>query len=183
MKYYLVALFDKNSYEDIYKIQRRLCDKYKIYKDIPVPHISLETIDNPDVEKLDKILLDILKPYKKFKVESSEIVCFDPPYKSVNLKIESKGYIARIARNINEKLKDNGFLVRDNKDGGNLHVSLGNTNFASRDWSYKEYTAACTTAKKEDFYKLAKIEKIELWKQINNRKEVVVKSYALRDFM
>ncbi|ERI95203.1 hypothetical protein HMPREF1982_00428 [Clostridiales bacterium oral taxon 876 str. F0540] len=182
MKYYLVALFDTESYNAMETIQKSICKKYKIYKNIPMLHITLEVIDDPDIDKLSKIITDILKPYKKFKVETNGIVCFDPPYKSVNLKIENKGYIIRLARTINDTLKLHGFNVRENIDNWDLHVSLANTNYAVREWSGREYVAACNSAKQEGFYRLAKIERIELWKPINNRKEMLVKSFPLRDF-
>ncbi|MCM8709633.1 AKAP7 2'5' RNA ligase-like domain-containing protein [Clostridium sp. SYSU_GA19001] len=182
MKYYLVALFDTESYAAIETIQKNICRKYKIYKNVPMLHIPLETIEDPDIDKLSKILTDMLKPYKKFKVETNGIICFDPPYKSVNLKIETKGYIARLARTINDTLKLHGFNVKDNINNWDLHVSLANTNYAVKDWSAKEYAAACSCAKKDGFYRLAKIEKIELWKSVNNRKELLVKSFPLRDF-
>lgn len=182
MKYYLVALFDQDSYSSMERIQKNICKKYKIYKNIPTLHITLETIEDPDIDKLTKIISDVLKPYKKFKVETNGVICFDPPYKSVNLKIESKGYIARLTRNINDTLKLHGFNVRENIDNWDLHVSLANTNYAIKEWSSKEYIAACDLAKKDGFYKLAKIEKIELWKPINNKKEMLVKSFPLRDY-
>lgn len=182
MKYYLVALFDDESYSAMEAIQKSICKKYKLYKNVPMLHITLETIEDPDIEKLSKVITDILKPYKKFKVETNGIICFDPPYKSVNLKIESKGYIIRLARTINDTLKLHGFTVRDNIDNWDLHVSLANTNYAVREWTGREYVAACNTAKKDGFYRLAKVERIELWKPINNRKEMLVKSFPLRDF-
>ncbi|MTK14083.1 MAG: 2'-5' RNA ligase family protein [Clostridiaceae bacterium] len=146
MKYYLVALFDKQSYSYIEEMQKSICKKYKIYKNMPVLHITLEVIGDPDIEKLNKIVSDILKPYKKFKVEINGAMCFDPPYK------------------------------------WDLHVSLANTNYAIREWSSKEYVAACDTAKKENIHKMAKIDRIELWKPINNKKEMIIKSFPLRDF-
>lgn len=182
MKYYLVALFDTESYNAMEAIQKNICRKYKIYKNIPMLHITLETIEDPDIDKLSDIISSIVKPYKKFKVETNGIICFDPPYKSVNLKIESKGYIIRLARTINEKLRTHGFNVRENIEDWDLHVSLANTNYASREWTSKEYVAACNTAKRDGFYKLAKIERIELWKPINNKKEMLVKSFPLKDF-
>lgn len=182
MKYYLVALFDKQSYSYIEEMQKSICKKYKIYKNMPVLHITLEVIGDPDIEKLNKIVSDILKPYKKFKVEINGVMCFDPPYKSVNLKIENKGYIIRLARHINDILKLHGFNVRDNIDNWDLHVSLANTNYAIREWSSKEYVAACDTAKKGNIHKMAKIDRIELWKPINNKKEMIIKSFPLRDF-
>lgn len=182
MKYYLVALFDKESYSYIEEMQKGICRKYKIYKNIPMLHITLEVIGDPDVDKLTKIISDILKPYKKFKVEINGAICFDPPYKSVNLKVESRGYIIRLARNINEILKLHGFDVRDNIEHWDLHVSLANTNYAIREWSSKEYIAACESAKKEDMHRMAKIDRIELWKPINNKKEMVIKSFLLKDY-
>lgn len=182
MRYYLVALFDSESYASMEVIQKSICSKYKIYKNYPMLHITLETVEDPDIEKLSKVIGDMLKPYKKFKVETNGVICFDPPYKSVNLKIENKGYIIRLARNINENLKLHGFNVRENIDNWDLHVSLANTNYASREWSSKEYIAACNNTKKQGFYRLARIERIELWKPINNRKEMVVKSFPLRDY-
>ncbi|MCH5138291.1 2'-5' RNA ligase family protein [Clostridiaceae bacterium UIB06] len=182
MKCYLVALFDKSSYSYIEEIQRNICKKHKIYKNMPMLHITLEVIGDPDIEKLNKIVSDILKPYKKFKVEINGAICFDPPYKSVNLKIENKGYIIRLARHINDTLKLHGFDVRDNIDNWDLHVSLANTNYASREWNTKEYIAACQSTKKENIHKMAKIDRIELWKPINVRKEMVIKSFPLKDF-
>jgi 2'-5' RNA ligase len=182
MKYYLVALFDNNSYKDIEEVQRNICRKYKIYKNLPVLHITLEIIGDPDMDKLDEIVSKILKPYKKFKVEVSDVICFDEPYKSVNLKVENKGYINRLARILNETLKLHGFDVRDTIQGWDLHVSLANTNYAVREWSKREYNSACNAAKREGFYKLATVDRVELWKPINNKKEMVVKSYQLKGY-
>ncbi|WP_040214697.1 2'-5' RNA ligase family protein [Clostridium polynesiense] len=182
MRYYLVALFDEESYKAIEPIQRSMSRKYKLYRNLPTLHITLEIIEDPDLNKLDEILYKIFKPYKRFKVELSDIICFDEPHKSVNLKVESKGYIKRIARSVNETLKLHGFNVRPCIDNWDLHVSLANTNFASREWSKNEFNKACTLAKRDGFYNMAKIARIELWKPINNKKEMVVKSYPLKTF-
>ncbi|NMM62123.1 2'-5' RNA ligase family protein [Clostridium sp. P21] len=182
MKYYLVALFNKESYSSIEEIQRSICRKYKLYRNIPALHITLEVVGDPDMEKLSKIVGDILKPYKKFKVEINGDVCFEHPYKSINLKIENKGYIIRLARKINESLKLHGFDVRENIDNLGLHISLANVNFASRQWSSKEYAASCESNKKQNFYKMGVIDRIELWKPINNKKDIVVKTFELREF-
>jgi 2'-5' RNA ligase len=182
MKYYLVALFDTESYSVMETIQKNICRKYKLYKNIPMLHITLETIEDPDMDKLSKVLSDILKPYKAFKIETSGTICFDPPYKSVNLKVENKGYIIRLARTINDTLKLHGFNVSESIEDLDLHVSLANSNYAIREWPGKEYAATSNDAKKDGFYKLAKIERIELWKTINNKKEMLVKSFPLRLF-
>lgn len=182
MRYYLVALFDNDSYKEIEQIQKSICKKYKLYKNLPTLHVTLEIIGDPDINKLDEVLTKILRDYKRFKIEVSDVICFDEPYKSVNLKVESKGYINRLARIINDTLRLHGFEVRDSIDNWDLHISLANTNYAIREWSKTEYAAACTSARKDGFYKLATIDKIELWKPINSKKEMVVKSYSLREF-
>ncbi|SHI98836.1 2'-5' RNA ligase superfamily protein [Clostridium amylolyticum] len=182
MRYYLVALFDDESYKSIEPIQRSLSKKYKLYKNLPTLHITLEVIEDPDLNKLDEVLFKIFKPYKRFKVELNEVICFDEPYKSVNLKVESKGYIKRLARSVNDTLKLHGFNVRQNIENWDLHVSLANTNFASREWSRNEFAKACTVIKKEGYYNMAKIDRIELWKPINNKKDMLVKSYPLKTY-
>ena len=182
MRYYLVALFNEDSYSQIEEVQKNICRKNRLYKNLPVLHITLEIIGDPEMNKLDEVLMKILKPYKKFKVEVKDIICFDDPFKSVNLKIESKGYIGRLARIINDTLKLHGFEVRNTVEDWDLHISLANTNYALREWSRSEYAIACSTAKSEGFYKLATIDKIELWKPINNKKEMIVKSYPLREY-
>lgn len=182
MKYYLVALFDKGSYSFVENIQKSICRKYKLYKRLPVLHITLEVIDDPDIEQLDKIVHDLIKPYKKFKVELNGVICFEPPYKSVNLKVEHKGYIIRLARIINDRLHLSNFNVRTNIDHWDLHVSLANTNYASRKWTTEEYRIACEDTKKIDPQRMAKIDRIELWKPINNKKTMTVKSYVLKEY-
>lgn len=182
MKYYLVALFDRDSYSYIERIQRNMCRKYKLYKHMPVLHITLEVIGDPDMDKLIKIVSKLLKPYKRFKVEINGAICFDPPYKSVNLKIENKGYIIRLARQINDLLKSYKFNVRENIENWDLHVSLANNNYSVRQWSAKEYVAACRTAKKEYIHKMVTIDRIALWKPINNKKEMLIKNFQLREY-
>lgn len=182
MKYYLVALFNEDSYREIEEFQKNICRRHRLYKNLPVLHITLEIVGDPDMNKLDEILIKILKPYKKFKVEIKDVICFDDPFKSVNLKIENKGYIGRLSRIINDTLKLHGFDVRGTIEDWDLHISLANTNYAVREWSRSEYATACSTAKSEGYYKLATVDKIELWKPINNKKEMIVKSYPLRDY-
>lgn len=182
MKYYLVALFDAESYTSMEGIQKNICQRYRLFKNVPTLHITLEIVEDPDMDKLTKIINDILKPYKKFKVETNGLVCFDPAYKSINLKIENKGYIIRLARTINDTLKLHGFNVRENITSLDLHVPLANTNYAAREWTSKEYVAASTTSKQSGSSKLVKVDRIELWKSITNKRDMLVKSFPLRDF-
>lgn len=182
MKYYLVALFDKDSYSFVESIQKNICKKYKLYRKLPVLHITLEVIDDPDIDKLDKIVSDIMKPYKRFRIELNGVICFDPPYKSVNLKVENKGYITRLVRHINENLKIHHFKVREDINNWDLHVSLANTNYAVRKWSTDEYKIACQNTQNANPQKVARIDRLELWKPINNKKTMTIKSFALKEY-
>ncbi|MCI1944621.1 2'-5' RNA ligase family protein [Clostridium luticellarii] len=182
MKYYLVALFDRDSYSYIERIQKNICRKYRLYKNMPVLHITLEVVENPDIDKLWKIVSEIVNPYKKFRAKINGTICFEPPYKSVNLKVEHKGYIIRLARQINDKLKLYKFDVRKDIENWDLHISLANTNYAMREWSSKEYAAACESVKREGVNKMVRIDRIALWKPINNKKEMLIRNLPLKNF-
>lgn len=175
MKYYLVALFDDNSYSKVENIQKNVCRKYRLYKKSPALHIALETLNEPDLNKLDSIIADILKPYKRFKVEFKKMLCFDSPCKSLNLKVENKGYIIRISRNINEKLKSHGFNVGEHID--NLYIPIANANFNS-----KKLDTDAQIIDDAASNELIRIDRIELWKTINNKKTQVIKSYPLKEY-
>ena len=182
MIYYLVGLFDKASYKHIESMQKSLCTKYNLYKsdlDLPKLHITLEIITEPDIYDLDISLKQIIKDYTKFEVELNGVICFDPPYKSVNLNIKNSGTIYELSKSINSILNSQKFKVREHIENWNLHISLANTTFADREWSDSEYLSACNLAKDEDFTRTITVDVIELWKPINNNNEMVVKKYTL----
>ncbi|MBU3100958.1 MULTISPECIES: 2'-5' RNA ligase family protein [Clostridium] len=182
MIYYLVGLFDEISYGYMESMQKSLCNKYNLYKpdtNLPKLHITLEIITNPNLCDLDVSLKKILKDYTKFEVELNGVICFDPPFKSVNLNIDNKGTIYDLSKNINFILNTQGFAVREHIEDWNLHISLANTTFADREWSNNEYLAACNLAKDENFQRTITINAVELWKPINNNDEMVVKKYEL----
>lgn len=182
MIYYLVGLVDKDSYKYIEPIQKLLCEKYKLYMDdtnLPKLHITLEIVTNPSLEALDISLKNILKNYTKFEVQLNGVICFEPPYKSVNLNISNEGTIYQLSKNINSILSSQGFKVREDIEKWNLHISLANTNFADREWSNSEYLDACNLAKDENFSDTITVNTIELWKPINDKNQMVVKKYVL----
>ncbi|MBU3091071.1 2'-5' RNA ligase family protein [Clostridium sp. CM028] len=182
MIYYLVGLFDKVSYKYIESMQKAICEKYNLYKsdaNLPMLHVTLEIITNPNLYDLDTALKNILKNYTKFEVELNGVICFDPPYKSVNLNIGNEGTIYQLSKDINSILNLHGFKVRDDIETWNLHISLANTTFADREWSNSEYLAACASAKDENFSRTITVDTVELWKPINNNDEMVTKKYIL----
>ena len=69
MKYYIVALFDDNSYEVIAPIQKNLSKRFKGNRHSPQPYIALDVLDNPNIDKLCMAIEKVIKHYKRFKVE------------------------------------------------------------------------------------------------------------------
>ncbi len=182
MIYYLVGLFDKASYKYMESIQKSLCKKYNLYSSdakLPKLHVTLEVITDPNLNDLDISLKNILKDYSRFEFELNGVICFDPPYKSVNLNIKNKGTLYELSKGINSNLSLQGFDVRKHIENWNLHISLANKTFADREWSNSEYLAACNLAKDENFSRTISVDTVELWKPINNNNEMVVKKYEL----
>ena len=182
MIYYLVGLFDKVSYKYMESMQKVICEKYNLYTGdtaLPTLHITLEIVTDPSLHDLDISLKNILKDYSKFDVELNGVICFDPPYKSVNLNIKNKGTIYELSKSLNCILKSQGFNVREHIENWNLHISLANTNFADREWSKSEYLAACNLAKDENFSETITLHTVELWKPINDKDQMVVERYTL----
>jgi len=182
MIYYLVGLFDSDSYKYVESLQKNLCEKYNLYKseaDLPMLHITLEIITDPDLCDLSIALKNILADYTQFQVELNGAVCFDPPFKSVNLNINNNGTIYELSKKINSVLNFKGFKVRENIKNWNLHISLANTTFADREWSDGEYLAACNLVKDEKLLRTITLQCIELWKPINDNQEMVVEKYTL----
>lgn len=181
MKYNLVALFDEESNRLIEETQRNLCKKYKLYKAQHRFCIHIQTVIDPDIEKLDKIIKDILAPYKKFKVQLNPRFYFDRSFKTVNLKIEQGGYINTIIRTVTDILTLSGFNVQDDVDK-DLCMPLANLNYYMRK-SIEEDASDILNASAENIcYNFAKVNSFELCKAINNKKEVFIKDYPLREY-
>lgn len=181
MKYYLVALFDDESYKNIEPVQRNLQKRYKLPRHQPMLHIPLETIDSPNIEKLDEVLTKILKPYKKFKVELTGDICsLDSNNKFLTLKIQDKGYIKRIYRCINDMLRLHGFSIKENSNT-QLCIPLSNVNNL-RDSRKVDFQPKLIPIKPNNNCKTVKIDRIEIWKISNSRRETTIKSYSFRNY-
>lgn len=178
--YYLVALLDKSSYSSIEEIQKNISLKYNLYDELPMLHVTLEVINDPDdLNNLCNVIGDILLNYSKFFIKIDGSICFDPPFKSVNLKVENNGTIYDLIHKVNSELKKNGFKVRENIDDWDLHISLANINFSKRDWSNEEFAEACRIISEAKFHSKAEITKIQLWQPINDKAKMVVKDFNL----
>ena len=165
MKYYIVALFDKDSYKTITPIQKNISKKFRANRNSPQPYITLEVLENPNMDKLYSIVEKVIKPYKKFKVELCNDVSINEAQKTVNLSILNEGYIKKISRNLNDTLALHGVHTKDGIN--NLSISLG---------------IACDLIRKDGKNLTLKIDSFEVWKISNNRKETPIKSYELKTF-
>ena len=173
MKYYLVALFDHVSYKNLSPIQRSLSKKYRANRNSPIPYIPLEVIENPNIDKLNTVMDKILKPYKNFKVELSSTITLCDSNKTLNLKIEKIGYIKKLDRLIGDNLKLPGLNVKN--DNTDLHLSLANINYINRD--NKKFD---TEIEYKPSISTLKVNRLELWKISNNRRETLIQTYPLK---
>ena len=180
MKYYLVAMFDKDSNEYIEQVQKSLCKKYKLFKSLPLLYITLEVIGEPDVDKLTKVISELIKPYKKFKVQLDGAECSNSSQKFAALKVENKGYIMRLTRLFNDRLKLNGFDVKENSPDHDLTIALTGNLFHSKENGHSEKNSE--NIRFEDISTTLVVDRLELWKNVNNRKEMTVRKFPLRDY-
>lgn len=177
MKYYLVALFDDESYKSLSPIQRNLSKKYRANRNSPIPYISLEVLENPNVDKLNAVIDKIVKPYKHFKVEVSSKVSICDSNKTLNLKIEDVGYIKRLNRLLSDNLQLHGFNVKGLETDENLQLTLANVNYNNKD-----NKRVINPLDSRFNLSTLKVNRLELWKISNTRRETLIQTYPLKDF-
>lgn len=179
MKYYIVALFDEETYQVISPIQRNMSKKFRANRNSPAPFVLLSTIENPNLDKLYPVVDKIVSPYKSFRIDASDLVYLFEPTKSINLKIDDKGYIKRLSRSLFDTLDLNGFSV---KSFGDNFISLANLGYVPKDYKKQDLKLNFPELyDKNNFIKL-RIKSIEIWKLPTVRKNTPLKSYMLKDF-
>lgn len=180
MKYYIVALFDEESYEDISPIQKKASKKFRANRNSPTAHIALDVLENPNMEKLNSVMEKILKPYKKFKIKTGDNISFIEGSKIVGLNIEDRGYIKKIDRKLKDSLELHGFTTKSFSPD-ELNISLGNVNYISKDKKI-DSKVLLNEFKKDCDNLTLKVSKFEIWKITNNKREICMKSYTLKSF-
>jgi hypothetical protein len=179
MKYYIVALFDEETYQVISPIQRNMSKKFRANRNSPAPFVLLSTIENPNLDKLYPVVDKIVSPFKSFRIDASDLVYLFEPTKSINLKIDDKGYIKRLSRSLFDTLDLNGFSV---KSFGDNFISLANLGYVPKDYKKQDLKLNFPELyDKNNFIKL-RIKSIEIWKLPTVRKNTPLKSYMLKDF-
>lgn len=177
MKYYLVALFDDESYKSLSPVQRNLSKRFKANRNSPIPYIPLEVVENPNMEKLNLVIDKIIKPYKHFKVELSKKVSICDSNKTINVKVEDMGYIKRLNRLFSDTLTIHGFNVKNVNETDDIHLSIANVNYINKENKKNdnelEFKSPVSTLK---------VNRLELWKISNNRRETLIQTYPLKHF-
>lgn len=182
MKYYLVATIDNEFTDEIQTIQKFLNKKYRVYKNITNLYIPLGSINNAEFDKLDEIIKKIISPYKKFRVGIDNDIYINDTSNTVNLKIKDKGYINKISRSLFDMLDTHGINAKDFSSFAYFNMPISNANNAIRKAYSNNSFAIDTSKEKTELINFTKIDKIEIWKQLNNRKDTIVKSYSLKEF-
>lgn len=182
MKYYIVALFDKDSYDVLNPLQRKFSKKFRANRRSPIPHIALDVIETSNIEKVTPVMEKILKPYKRFKVEFKDSVSVSEPLKAVNLKIENRGYIKKIYRTLTDNFELNGVNVKFHPSD-EIGISLASLNHINKELKDQkiENDIACDSDSTNVINTL-KIDRLEVWKLSPNKKEVCLKSYELKSY-
>lgn len=184
MKYYIVAMFDDDSYESIAPIQKNLSKKFRGNRHSPMPYIALNILDNPNMDKLYTVVDKVFKPYKKFKVELCSDVSLNEVTKTINLKILNEGYITKIARSLKDTLSLYGIHSKELQDNS-LAISMANITYFNKDNRRPHNTnnyVACDMVRKGGKNLTLKVDRFEIWKISNNKKETSIKTYPLKTF-
>lgn len=177
MKYYLVALFDDESYKNLSPVQRNLSKRFRANRNSPIPYIPLEIVENPNMDKLNLVIDKIIKPYKNFKVELSKKVSISDSNKTINVKVEDIGYIKRLSRIFSDTLALHGFNIKSINTTDDIHLSIANINYINKENKKPE-----SELELKSNISTLKVNRLELWKISNNRRETLIQTYPLKHF-
>ena len=180
MKYYIVALFDKESYEILTPLQKKISKKYRANRRSPIPHIALDIIETSNIEKVTPVMEKVLKPYKRFKIEYKDNISVSDTLRTINIKVQDRGYIKKIYQSLTDYFELNGVNVKftPNRDIG---ISLASINHFHKDKINPNSEVSCDSNDNEKINTL-KIDRLEIWKIGSNKKELCLKSFPLKAF-
>jgi hypothetical protein len=177
MKYYLVALLDKESGKIIESSTRNLIKKIKPKKKTSFYGVVLEAIEDPDLAKLEEIITEISKPIKFFKIDVQGNLSFDESTKTIGLEVSNFGYIKSLSRNFNTMLGLHGFSVREEEEiesKDTVQLVLYNGGITKDLSSFQNVLKRSAGSK-------FKVDRFQLWKNFNFRKDSVVTTLPLKD--
>jgi len=175
MKYYLVALLDRNSGKIIENATRNLVKKLRPQKKTSYYGVIMEVIEDPDPAKLEQILKDMIKPIRYFKIDVKGNLVFDEDNKTIGLEVVNFGYLKRLSRKFNTMLGLHGFKVRPEESVENTAQLVLFSGERSKELDKVEPVL------KTGDDKLFRVDRFELWKNLNFKKESVYTVFDLVD--
>ena len=97
--------------------------------------------------------------------------------KTLNLQIHDIGYIKRLSRLLSDNLKLHGFNTKSLNANENIHLTLANMNYFN-----KEVKRIDGPTELKSNLSTLKVNRLELWKISNNRRETLIQTYPLKHF-
>ncbi|NLB20931.1 MAG: hypothetical protein GX829_08970 [Clostridium sp.] len=177
MKYYLVALLDKDSGKTIENSTRNLIKRIKPKKKTSFYGVVLETIEDPDIVKLEEIIRDLSKPVRRFKINVFGKLSYDENLKTIGLNVENFGYVKRLSRHFNSTLSLHGFKVRPEEailDSETVQLILYNGGITKDLETIQDVLRRNPEAR-------FKVDRFQIWKNFNFKKDSVVVNIPLVD--
>lgn len=176
MRYFLVAALDRDSNKRLESIQRPLHKRGRNYKKSPYICIPLDTIQDPDLKVLRTKLTEWLAPFRYFRVQAKGTYLNLPEDRITGLPVENFGYIRRIQRYLNDYLALSGFKVGPEKTPEDTFIlSL------SMDRIPREIDQAAPLFEGDDNTANFKVERIEVWKTLNAKRDSIALSIPLKN--
>ena len=176
MRYYLVVVLDKDSNKRLDYIQRPLHKKGKNFKKSPYMAIPIDVVEDPDLTNLETTLRALLKPYRYFHVDITGKYVNLADEKITGLPVTNFGYIKKIQRHLNEYMRLNNFKVTEEREGEqDFIISM------SQDRIPKELENSANLFDQVENRKAFLVDRIELWKSLNAKKESIVFSINLKN--
>ncbi|PKK39834.1 hypothetical protein ABB02_00888 [Clostridiaceae bacterium JG1575] len=176
MRYYLVAVLNRESNKELDVLQRPLHKKGKNFKKSPYMCIPLDVLEDPDLKTLEKHLRDLLKPFRYFHVDLTGKYINLADERITGLPVANFGYLKKIQRHLNDYLHLYGYCASaERPTDKDFILSM------SQDRLPRELENSSDLFQTEDNRRKFLVDRIEVWKTLNAKKESIVFSVPLKN--
>lgn len=175
MRYYLVAALGRDDNKRLERFQRPLTRKGKNRK-APYIGIPMDTIEDPDLKKLEVQLKELLSPYRYFHVQVQGPYFNTPKFKVSGLTVTNFGYIRKLQRHLDEFLELSGFKV-----GGEAPEEEPFILSLSADRLPQNFDVNQGVFEEGQATGIFRVERIEVWKTLNAKRDSIALSIPLRN--
>lgn len=167
-KLYLVAIPVGKLWENAYKWQQELNDKYKMYpkEKLPPLHVTLEVFFYESMEQLaqiSEVINKVMCASQGIYFKAAGFSFFSDPFKAINIHIIKTPQLRRLSKSLREESKKSGIKVRDIDENEIVyHMNLVGA-MHGRDWTYDEALEAWHYIRKHLIEGAFYAKKFELW--------------------